>query len=33
MTEDIKKFIIATAEVSNKPSYNYIQLLEKLSKF
>lgn len=31
MTEDIKKFIIATAEVSNKPVYNYIDILEKLT--
>ena len=30
MTEDIKKFIIATAEVSNKPKYNYIDLVDKL---
>lgn len=30
MTEDIKKFIIATAEVSSKPTYNYISILDKL---
>ena len=30
MTNDIKKFIVASAEVSNKPIYNYIQLLDKL---
>jgi hypothetical protein len=26
MTDDIKKFIVASATVSNKPKYNYIQL-------
>jgi hypothetical protein len=31
MTEDIKKFIIASAEVKNKPIYNYIDILDKLS--
>jgi hypothetical protein len=31
MTEDIKKFIIASAEVNNKPNYNYIELLDKLN--
>ena len=31
MTEDIKKFIVASTVVSNKPSYNYIQILEKLA--
>lgn len=31
MTEDIKKFIVATAEVKNKPVYNYIDILEKLT--
>ena len=31
MTEDIKKFIIASAEVSTKPSYNYIQIGDMLS--
>jgi hypothetical protein len=30
MTEDIKKFIIASAEVKNKPIYNYIDILDKL---
>ena len=30
MTEDIKKFIIASAEVSNTPIYNYITILDKL---
>ena len=30
ITEDIKKFIIASATVSNKPTYNYIQILDKL---
>lgn len=30
MTEDIKKFIVASTVASNKPSYNYIQILEKL---
>lgn len=31
MTEEIKKFIIASVEVSNKPIYNYIDILEKLT--
>jgi hypothetical protein len=31
MTEEIKKFIIASAFVENKPKYNYIDLLDKLS--
>jgi hypothetical protein len=31
ITEEIKKFIIATAEVVNKPVYNYIDILEKLT--
>jgi hypothetical protein len=31
MTEDIKKFIIASAEVSNNPCYNYIDILDKLA--
>jgi hypothetical protein len=31
MTEAIKKFIIASAEVDNKPKYNYIELLDKLN--
>jgi hypothetical protein len=30
MTDEIKKFIVATAVVNNKPSYNYIQISEKL---
>ena len=30
MTEEIKKFIIASATVSNKPKYNYIELVDKL---
>jgi len=30
MTEEIKKFIVATAVVNNKPSYNYIQIIDKL---
>jgi hypothetical protein len=30
MTEEIKKFIVARAEVSSKPTYNYITILEKL---
>ena len=30
MTEDIKKFIIASAVVKNRPKYNYIDLLDKL---
>ena len=30
MTEEIKKFIIASTEVVNKPSYNYIEIAEKL---
>ena len=29
MTEDIKKFIIASAVVENKPKYNYIELADK----
>lgn len=32
MREEIKKFIIASVEVSNKPIYNYIDILEKLTK-
>ena len=31
MTEEIKKFIIASALVENKPKYNYIDLLDKLT--
>jgi hypothetical protein len=31
MTEEIKKFIIASVIVSNKPKYNYIDLLDKLN--
>jgi hypothetical protein len=31
MTEDIKKFIIASSEVNNTPSYNYIDILDKLN--
>lgn len=31
MTQDIKKFIISSAIVENKPKYNYIELLDKLS--
>jgi len=31
MREDIKKFIIASAIVENKPKYNYIDLLDKLN--
>jgi hypothetical protein len=31
ISEDIKKFIVATAVVSSKPSYNYIQILDKLA--
>ena len=30
MTEDIKKFIIASAEVNNTPIYNYFNILDKL---
>ena len=30
MTEELKKFIIASTEVTNKPLYNYIQLSEKI---
>ena len=30
MTEDIKKFIVASTTVSNKPKYNYIQLPDML---
>ena len=30
MTEEIKGFIVATTKVSNKPIYNYIQLMDKL---
>lgn len=33
MTEEIKKFIIATAIVENKPKFNYIDLLDKFNKF
>ena len=31
MTEDIKKFIIASTVVQNRPKYNYIELLDKLT--
>jgi hypothetical protein len=31
MTEEIKQFIIASATVSNKPKYNYIELVDKLA--
>ena len=31
MTEEIRKFIIASAIVENKPKYNYIDLLDKLN--
>jgi len=31
MTEEIKKFIVASAVVENKPKYNYIDLLDKLT--
>ena len=31
MREEIKKFIVATAIVENKPKYNYIDLLDKLN--
>jgi hypothetical protein len=31
MTEEIKKFIVASALVENKPKYNYIDLLDKLT--
>jgi hypothetical protein len=31
MTDEIKKFIVATTVVSNKPLYNYIQIVDKLS--
>ena len=31
MTEEIKKFIVASAVVENKPKYNYIDLLDKLN--
>ena len=31
MTEEIKKFIIASAYVENKPKYNYIDLIDKLN--
>ena len=30
MTDEIKNFIVASAVVNNKPSYNYIQISEKL---
>ena len=30
MNDEIKKFIVANAVVTNKPSYNYIQLSEKI---
>ena len=30
MTEEIKKFIIASAEVANKTTYNYIEIYDKL---
>lgn len=31
MTEEIKKFIVASAVVENKPKYNYIDLYDKLT--
>lgn len=31
MTEEIKKFIVASATVENKPKYNYIDLFDKLT--
>jgi len=31
MTEEIKKFIVASAVVENKPKYTYIELLDKLT--
>lgn len=31
MTEDIKKFIVASAEATNKPSFNYIDIVDKLA--
>lgn len=31
MTEDMKKFIVASTTVSNKPLYNYIELVDKLA--
>jgi hypothetical protein len=31
MSEDIKKFIIASVIVENKPKFNYIELLDKLT--
>jgi hypothetical protein len=30
MTEDIKKYIIASAEVSSKPDFNYLDIIDKL---
>jgi hypothetical protein len=30
ITDEIKKFIIATINIINKPKYNYIELYEKL---
>jgi hypothetical protein len=30
MTEDVKKYIIASATVENKPKYNYFDLVDKL---
>jgi len=30
MTEEIKKYIVASVKVTNKSTYNYIQLLEKM---
>ena len=30
MTEDIKKFILASATAENKPKFNYIELLDRL---
>lgn len=30
MTDDVKKFIVATTSVINKPKYNYIELADKL---
>jgi hypothetical protein len=31
ITEEIKKFIVASATVNNNPSYNYIQIIDKLA--
>jgi len=33
MTEEIKKFIVASATVENKPKYNFIELFDKLTIF